>query len=166
MIPHYCYHFSSFGFQLLVRTTQVASTGGYFTPRAARQGAFAIAHLTPGESEEMFDEIGNMRPSRSSLDRLAKELSPHWESHRVEWEAQLRQKETIPTAAKVMAISVDGVMSLIRGAEPQEKAEQPGKHASGPTGYKEVGCGTVTLYDQEAERLQTVRYARMQKAKK
>ena len=26
--------------------------GGYFTPRAARQGAFAIAHLTPGESEE------------------------------------------------------------------------------------------------------------------
>ena len=28
MIPHYCYHFSSFGFQLLVRTTQVASTGG------------------------------------------------------------------------------------------------------------------------------------------
>ena len=27
MIPHYCYHFSSFGFQLLVQTTQVASTG-------------------------------------------------------------------------------------------------------------------------------------------
>ena len=26
MIPHYCYHFSSFGFQLLVRTTQVAGT--------------------------------------------------------------------------------------------------------------------------------------------
>jgi hypothetical protein len=24
---HYCYHFSSFGFQLLVRTTQVARTG-------------------------------------------------------------------------------------------------------------------------------------------
>ena len=114
----------------------------------------------------MFDEIGNMRPSRSSLDRLAKELSPHWESHRVEWEAQLRQKETIPTAAKVMAISVDGVMSPIRGADKQEKAEQPGKHASGPTGYKEVGCGTVTLYDQEAERLQTVRYARMPESKK
>jgi len=140
--------------------------GGYFTPRAARQGAFAMAHLTPGESEAMFSEIGNMRPSRSSLDRLAKELSPHWESHRVEWEAQLRQKETVPAAAKVMAISVDGVMSPIRGADKQEKAEQPGKHASGPTGYKEVGCGTVTLYDPEAERLQTVRYARMPESKK
>jgi hypothetical protein len=139
---------------------------GYFTPRAARQGAFAMAHLTPGESEEMFDEIGNMRPSRSSLDRLTKALSPHWEEHRVTWEAQLRQTETVPVAAKIMAISVDGVMSPIRGADKQEKAEQPGKHASGPTGYKEVGCGTVTLYDQEAERLQTVRYARMPESKK
>jgi hypothetical protein len=140
--------------------------GGYFTPRAARQGAFAMAHLTPGESEAQFVEIGNMQPSRSSLDRLAKVLSPHWESHRVEWEALLRQKETVSAAAKVMAISVDGVMAPIRGADKQEKAEQPGKHASGPTGYKEVGCGTVSLYDQEAERLQTVRYARMPESKK
>ncbi len=139
---------------------------GYFTPRAARQGAYAMAHLTPGESEELFGEIGNMQPSRSSLDRLTKALSPHWEEQRVTWEAQLRQTETVPAAAKVVAISVDGVMSPIRGADQPAKAQQPGKHASGPTGYKEVGCGTVTLYDQEAERLQTVRYARMPESKK
>ena len=139
---------------------------GYFTPRAARQGAYAMALLTSGESEAMFGEIGNMQPSRSSLDRLTKALSPHWEDHRAAWEAQLRQTETVPATAKVMAISVDGVMAPIRGADKQEKAEQPGKHASGPTGYKEVGCGTVTLYDQEAERLQTVRYARMPESKK
>jgi hypothetical protein len=139
---------------------------GYFTPRAARQGAYAVAHLTPGESEELFGEIGNMQPSRSSLDRLTKALSPHWEDHRVAWEAQLRQTEAVPTTAKAIAISVDGVMAPIRGADKQEKAQQPGKHASGPTGYKEVGCGTATLYDQEAERLQTVRYARMPESKK
>ena len=139
---------------------------GYFTPRAARQGAYAMAHLTPGESEALFSEIGNMQPSRSSLDRLTKALSPHWEEHRVTWEAQLRQAETVPSTAKVMALSVDGVMAPIRGADKQAKVQQPGKHASGPTGYKEVGCGTVTLYDQEAERLQTVRYARMPENKK
>jgi len=139
---------------------------GYFTPRAARQGAFAMAHLTPGESESMFGEIGNMRPSRSSLDRLPKALSPHWEEHRTNWEAQLRQGETVPAHANIVAISVDGVMAPIRGADKQEKAEEPGKHASGPTGYKEVGCGTVSLYDREAARLQTVRYARMPESKK
>ena len=139
---------------------------GYFTPRAARQGAFAMAHLTSGESEALFGEIGNMQPSRSSLDRLTKALSPHWESHRVTWEAQLRHTETVPATAKVMALSVDGVMAPIRGADKPEKADQPGKHASGPTGYKEVGCGTVTLYDPEADRLQTVRYARMPESRK
>ena len=134
---------------------------GYFTPQAARQGAFAMAQLTPGESAALFGEIGNMQPSRSSLDRLTKALSPHWEEHRVVWEAQLRQTEPVPVAAKVIALSVDGVLSPMRGADKQAKAKQPGKHASGPTGYKEVGCGTVTLYDQAAKRLQTVRYARM-----
>jgi len=139
---------------------------GYFTPRAARQGAFAMAHLTPGESAAMFGELGNMQPSRSSLDRLTKVLSPHWESQRVSWEGQLRQTETVPAAATVMAISVDGVLAPMRGADQPAPAAPPGKHASGPSGYKEVGCGTVTLYDPAAERLQTVRYARMPEGKK
>lgn len=140
--------------------------GGYFTPRAARQGAFAMAHLTPGESEALFAEIGNMRPSRSSLDRLTKTISPQWESQRVVWEAQLRQAEAVPATTKVIALSVDGVMAPLRGSNQAEKGTQPGKHASGPNGYKEVGCGTVTLYDPEAERLQTVRYGRMPEVKK
>ena len=139
---------------------------GYFTPRAARQGAYAMAHLTPGESEALFSELDNMQPSHSSLDRLPKVLLPHWEEQRVTWEAQLRATETVPAAAQVLALSVDGVMAPIRGADKREQATLPGKHASGPTGYKEVGCGTVTLYGQAAERLQTVRYARMPEHKK
>src|SRR5664279_6085273 len=148
---------------------RVGIVGGYFTPRAARLGAFVMAHLTAGEREALFGEVGNMQPSRSSLDRLPKELTPHWEEHRVGWEIKLRQMETIPNTAKTLAISVDGVMAPMRGVKLQEKAakaEQPGKHASGPTGYKEVGCGTVTLYDQEAKRLQTIRYGRMPEPKK
>jgi hypothetical protein len=35
---------------------------------------------------------------------------------------------------KVMAISVNGVMVPIRGVDKQEKAGQPGKHASGTSG--------------------------------
>lgn len=139
---------------------------GYFTPQAARQGAFAIAHLTPGESEALFGELGNMQPSRCSLDRLAKALSLPWEAHRGTWEARLCQGAPVPASAEVLAISVDGVMVPLRGAEKQEKAAAPGKHASGPTGYKEVGCGTVSLYDREAARIQTVRYARMPESKK
>lgn len=145
---------------------QAGIINGYFTPRAARQAGFVMAQLTSGESEALFDEFENMRPSRSSLDRLPKALSPHWESQRSKWEAALREQETVPAVAAVVAISVDGVMAPIKGGDKSDKQTQPGKHASGPTGYKEVGCGTVVLYDDQTERLQTVRYARMPESKK
>jgi len=135
--------------------------GGYWTPRAARQGAFVMAQVTPGQSEALFEELGGMRPSRSSLDRLPKELSPHWEAHRQEWEAALRRQETVPAEARVLVMSVDGVTVRMKEGQSRAKREQPGKHASGPAGHKEAGCGTVVLYDAEGERLQTVRYGRM-----
>jgi hypothetical protein len=139
---------------------------GQFTPRAARQAAFVVAHLTPGESEALFDELAGMRPSRSSLDRLPKELSQHWERQRADWEAALRLQEMLPAQAAVLAISVDGVMAPMKGPGRNAKRDLPGKHASGPAGNKEVGCGTVVLYDAEGERLQTVRYGRMPESKK
>jgi hypothetical protein len=139
---------------------------GHFTPRAARQAAFVTAHLTPGESEALFAELEGMRPSRSNLDRLPKELSRHWERQRPDWEAAVRSQESLPEQATVLAISVDGVMAPMKGPGRSAKRDLPGKHASGPAGNKEVGCGTVVLYDAEGERLQTVRYGRMPESKK
>jgi hypothetical protein len=140
--------------------------GGYWTPRAARQGAFVVAQVTPGQGEALFEELGGMQPSRCSLDRLPKTLSSHWEAHRPEWEAALRTQETVPREARVLVMSVDGVTVRMKGGERRAKREQPGKHASGPTGQKEAGCGTVVLYDAEGERLQTVRYGRMPERRK
>lgn len=140
--------------------------GGYWTPRAARLGAWAVAHMTPGDSEKMFKEQGGMKPSRASLDRLPKKLSSHWETHQQAWEAALCTQETVPSEAAVLAISVDGVMLRMKDGDRQAKQEQPGKHASGPRGQKEAGCGTVVLYGAEEERLQTVRYGRMPERRK
>jgi hypothetical protein len=139
---------------------------GYWTPRAARQAAFVMAQLTPGHSEALFEELGGMRPARSSLDRLPKALSIAWESHRPEWEAALRAQETVPKEATVIAISVDGVTVRMKGGDRRMKQEQSGKHASGPTGQREAGCGTVVLYDAHGERWQTVRYGRMPEPRK
>ena len=55
---------------------------GHWTPLAARQGAYLVAHLTPQDSENALRELGNMTPSKSSLDRLAKGLSHAWEGQR------------------------------------------------------------------------------------
>ena len=69
---------------------------GYWTPRAARQGAFVLAQLPASQAEALFSELGAMQPSRSTLDRLPRTLSVHWEGHRQEWEAAVQAQETVP----------------------------------------------------------------------
>ena len=54
---------------------KVGIVEGYWTPHAARQGAMLTAHLVPREAEEVLGVLGNMTPSKSSLDRLPKASS-------------------------------------------------------------------------------------------
>ncbi len=48
----------------------------------------------------------------------------------------------------------------------REQSREVGKQTRGPAGYREVGCGCVSHYDEAGERLHTVRYARMPESKK
>lgn len=142
---------------------------GQFTPRAARQALWAVTHLTPQEAEGLFREVGNMSPSKSSLDRLPKACSAQWEAQRPQFEAQLREALVIPEAAVTVAVSLDGVMTPMKdGARSAKRgaAFAEGRHTQGPAGYQEVGCATLSFYAVEGERLSTVRMARMPEAKK
>ena len=63
-----------------------------------------------------------------------------------------------------MAVSLDGVMVPMKdGGRAAKRAatRAKGRPPSGPAGFREVGCGTLTLYDSEGERLATRRFARM-----
>jgi len=146
---------------------QAGIVEGFFTPMAARQAAYMVAHLPPATSAALFIELGSMRPSASSLDRLPKGLSARWEAHRQDWEAQLRLCETVPTEATTLVVSLDGVLAPMRNTAPDKtQSQEAEKQPKGPKGYQEVGCGTVSLHDAEGERLQTVRYGRMPESKK
>jgi hypothetical protein len=145
---------------------RVGIIGSYATPRAARQMSWVAAHLPPRTAAELFEEIGGMEPSHTTIDQQPKIISDHWETNRLTWENALRQGEEIPTAATTLAVSLDGVMAPINQEDGTKKAAALGKQASGPQGYREIGCGSVTLYDQTGERLQTVRWGRMPEHKK
>lgn len=140
--------------------------GGYATPRAARQMNFAAAHLPPREAADLFVEIGGMRPSHTTIDTQPKIIAEVWEANRQAWEEALRQTAEVSPQATVLAISLDGVMAPIRQADGTKKEAAAGKQASGPLGYREIGCGSVALYDQAGQRLRTVRYGRMPERKK
>lgn len=139
---------------------------GTWTPLAARQATWAVAHLTPQESEGFFREIGAMTPSKSSLDRLPKLLSDRWEKRREEFESELRsgRAERVDPSTRTVVVSLDGVLVPMKDGgkdKTRTKTEQAGKRVGGPAGFREVGCGTVSVHDGEGERLRTVRMARM-----
>ena len=142
---------------------------GFWTPLAAKQAAWAVAHQTPQEGAEMFELLGGMKPSRSALDLLPKELSERWEAARPTFEEVLRAEEQVPKNAAIVAISLDGVMVPMKDGERQAKRQRAAaaeKHLRGPFGYQEASCATLTFYDRLGIRLRTIRLGRMPESKK
>jgi hypothetical protein len=158
---------------------------GACTPVLARQVTFLMGQVTSAEAAAVFTEMGIAGPSASTCDRVPKLISPVWEQHREQWEAALRATEEVPCEAGVLAVSLDGVLVPDRAAQREAKATREAAaqqglspQASGPAGYREVGCGTVSLYAPSADptskdpdarrpqRLDTVRYARAPEHKK
>lgn len=140
---------------------------GLYTPVLARQVSYLMGHMTSQDTSRVFLELGISGPSSRSCDRLPKVLNPVWEANRETWEDALRQQEFVPAEASVVAVSLDGVMVPDKDGQRDAKAKREiakeqgvPKQLSGPAGYREVGWGPVTLYDKEANRLDTVRYAR------
>ena len=142
---------------------------GQWTPLAARQASGVVAQMTPQEGEALLRELGNMAPSKSSLDRLPKGLGARWEAHRERFETALREASAVPDEAVSVAVSLDGVMVPMKDAqrvEQRERSRAAGRRAKGPAGYREAGCATLSFYDAHGERLDTVSLARMPEPKK
>jgi hypothetical protein len=142
---------------------------GFWTPLAAQQGAWVVSQMVPKLGEELFERVGNMTPSKSSLDRLPKALSERWEPDRRHFEQALREGDLIPPEAVSVAVSLDGVLVPTKdGDGPAKRAQmaEEGRVAQGPAGYREVGCGTVSFCDAEGEMISAIRIGRMPEPKK
>ena len=142
---------------------------GHWTPLAARQASCVVAQMTPSEGEVLLRELGNMAPSKSSLDRLPKGLSARWEASREGFESTLREATMVPEEAVTVAVSLDGVMVPMKDAQRAQKRERSraaGRRMKGPAGYQEAGCATLSFYDADGERLDTASLARMPEPKK
>jgi hypothetical protein len=142
---------------------RVGIVDGFWTPLAAQQAAWIVAQMTPGKAEELLHRVGNMEPSKSSLDRLPKAISAKWENGREAFEEALRTGEGIPDNAVSVAVSLDGVMAPMEGTEKATKRRataSQGRLTRGPAGYREVGCATLSFCDDKGDMISAVRIAR------
>ena len=106
-----------------------------------------------------------MTPSAAHLDRLPRAIQAVVDKDRLEIEETIRQADILPAASSValIMVSLDGVMTPMKDAP-----RIPGlkKDDVGPKGHKEAACATVSLFDQNGDRLHTIRFGRMPESKK
>jgi hypothetical protein len=138
--------------------------GGFWTPMAAQQAAWVVSQMTAQGAEDLFERVGNMTPSKSSLDRLPKLLAERWNDDKTGFEEALREAMTIPEAAVTVMVGIDGVLAPMKDGNAAEKRAETaarGQIAKGPAGYREVGCATLSFCDRDGKCLAAVRMARM-----
>lgn len=144
--------------------------GDFWTPRAAQQALWVVTQMTPKKGEDLFERVGNMTPSKSSLDRLPKVIAERWEGDRKALERALREGLEIPEGTESIAVSLDGVLAPIDGGnsptEVRAKAANEGRLSKGPAGYREASCATVSFCDEKGDLLGAIRLARAPEAKK
>lgn len=143
---------------------RVGIVDGRWTPLAAEQAIWVVSQMTPQLAEELFARMGNMEPSKSSLDRLPKTLSGRWESDREAFEETLREALEVPEGTKTVAVSLDGVLAPMNDADAagtRQRAAEDGRLTKGPAGYREVGCGTLSFCDAKGVTIAAIRMARM-----
>jgi hypothetical protein len=150
----------------------------YWTPSAARLGCYVTAQLSPYQGEKLFKEFGQLQPSKSALSRLSTQLGETWESEQTELERLFCADIAIPENAVTVSASLDGIMiplnkeaangyqapELVDNPSEQEKRDYQEKKAK--AFYREASCAAINFYDEEGERLKTIRFGRMPEAGK
>lgn len=143
---------------------------GFWTTRAAEQASWVVTQMTPKASESLFERVGNMTPSKSSLDRLPKALGKRWEAERERYELVLREALIVPEETSTIAVSIDGVLAPIDGGnsptDVRRTAASEGRISKGPAGYREVGCATLAFCDVKGDLITAIRFGRGPESKK
>lgn len=143
---------------------------GFWTQRAAQQASWVVTQMTPKSAEALFERVGNMDPSKSSLDRLPKALGERWEAEREAYEQVLREAVVVPEGTRSVAVSIDGVLAPIDGGnrptDVRRAAASDGRLCKGPVGYREVGCATLGFCDEKGDLISAIRFGRGPESKK
>jgi hypothetical protein len=155
---------------------------GAYTPRVARILTKAVALMPEAEAEDLLEEVGVAKVSKSTLHRLPRAIASRYESRREIIQKALRDQDPIPAETTTIQIGMDGVMvpqdgehARARGRKTDEPdpprheqryghvGPEPPSSSDGALGraWHEAAVGTVAYFDAEGNRLKTVYLARM-----
>ena len=155
---------------------------GAYTPRVARILTKAVALMPEADAEDLLDEVGVAKVSKSTLHRLPRAMASRYEGRRDIIEKALRGSDPIPEQATTIQVALDGVMVPQDGEHARARGRKtddpdPPRHEQryghvGPEppsltdgtlgrAWHEAAVGTVAFFDRDGNRLKTTYLARM-----
>lgn len=155
---------------------------GAYTPRVARILTKAVALMPEAEAEDLLDEVGIAKVSKSTLHRVPRAIASRYESRREIIEKTLRARDPIPEQTATIQVALDGVMVPQDGEHARSRGRktddpEPPRHeqryghvgpepptsSDGTLGraWHEAAVGTVAFFDEKGNRLKTTYLARM-----
>ena len=137
---------------------QVRFADSFYTELAAERAMFMLSSLSPRECVSLYEKFRIDGASLSSMQRLAEVAGEHWDGCKQQALAQIRAKEPVPAEAATVCISLDGTML------PMLPEEEKGEGKA--TAWREASVATLTCYDAEGERLNTLYLGQMPEARK
>lgn len=144
---------------------------GNWTPQAAKVATLATAEMTPYTAEKLFSEMGALKTSKSSLDRLAKRINASLEPNGEFIANTILANSSIPDDTQKMSVSIDGVHIAIQKLKGKSRFIKDrsfrldrGKMIAVEetySRYREASCGTVSYLDKNGKVLRTCYYGKM-----
>lgn len=133
---------------------------GRYTPAAAKLAALLAQEVPSRSADTICRSAGVLPHSRAAQDRIGVALGERWEKLRKGAETELVEALEIPAAATTVSVAVDRIslpMAEPRPATPDDIAA--GVEHPIAVNYRMAFVGAVTLYDEKAEPLTTIRHA-------
>jgi hypothetical protein len=155
---------------------------GAYTPRVARILTKAVALMPEAEAEDLLEEVGVAKVSKSTLHRVPRAIASRYESRREIIEKALRARDAIPEHATTIQVALDGVMVPQDGEHARPRGRktddpdpprheqryghvgpEPPSSTDGTLGraWHEAAVGTLAFFDADGDRLKTIYLARM-----
>ena len=141
------------------------------TPAMAKCLAIGFAHMPIRACEQLMHASGTQPPSRSTLDRAARDLGAYAVASNEEIEPLVRANEVVEPRARALAIGFDrtavpmrqgeegeGVSACQRSIRRSRPRPKPQTALCGPVQWRMDYVGTVSLLDESGGRLTTRKY--------
>lgn len=137
--------------------------GDGWLPGTAKAMAFLLQQGTSREAEKTGQQVGRLRYSRSSFERVGHEVGALYEVQHAPIEDVLITEYRVPTEAKSISTGLDRVSVPMEEplSRPVGRPRKDAPKKPVERNFRMAYVGTVTLHDEKGDAIHTIRYGRM-----